>query len=253
MGFDILGPTIRYERRVVVFYDVLGWRSKIAWAGTDPERLHDLQTTVGLFAGIAKKVVKSEGEPVRMTSFSDNVVLSQPLKPGVLVLLCYRLGLVLLTAAYGGFLIRGAITVGNIVHTEDFVFGPALNRAYELESEQAIVPRIIFDPDTVSVFGELPPMIVKSDDGLYFIDPFTRNFERFVQMIDEKKDRQDDESLNFDWLTPILARLKVDLLTVPMREKEWHKFSWLYDRLATELGVPPASSYPRIYPSDVVE
>jgi hypothetical protein len=30
-----------YERRVVIFYDVLGWRSQITRAGNDSERIGD--------------------------------------------------------------------------------------------------------------------------------------------------------------------------------------------------------------------
>jgi len=38
------------------------------------------------------------------------------------------------------------VTIGLLHHDTDIVFGPALNRAYVLESQQAQYPRIIIDP-----------------------------------------------------------------------------------------------------------
>jgi hypothetical protein len=32
----------------------------------------------------------------------------------------------------------------------------------------------------------------------------------------------------------------------PLADKDYDRFAWLYDRVAKRLGVPPASSYPRI-------
>jgi len=44
-----------------------------------------------------------------------------------------------------GFIIRGAITIGDLYHDERIVFGPALNQAYEIESTIANYPRVIVD------------------------------------------------------------------------------------------------------------
>ncbi len=35
-----------YERRVVIFCDVLGWRAHIACAGADPEEIGDLRRLI---------------------------------------------------------------------------------------------------------------------------------------------------------------------------------------------------------------
>ena len=56
-----------------------------------------------------------------------------------------QLGLMQLIAASQGVWVRGGVTVGNILHDDDVVFGPALNRAYELESKVAKFPRIVLD------------------------------------------------------------------------------------------------------------
>lgn len=42
-----------YERRVVVFYDVLGWRSKIETAGAEPKEIGELRRLVLLHSRAA--------------------------------------------------------------------------------------------------------------------------------------------------------------------------------------------------------
>ena len=44
---------------------------------------------------------------------------------------------------------RGAISYGKLIHTENFVFGPALNDAYLTESSAALYPRVILDKSVV--------------------------------------------------------------------------------------------------------
>lgn len=70
-----------------------------------------------------------------------------------------------------GFWLRGAVTIGLLHHDEDIVFGPALNRAYELESRHAIFPRIILDPACAELF-ETGDELIGFDQEFSFIDPF---------------------------------------------------------------------------------
>ena len=48
--------------------------------------------------------------------------------------------------SFHGFLIRGGVTIGQISHSENTCFGPALVRAYQLESQFAFYPRVVLDP-----------------------------------------------------------------------------------------------------------
>jgi len=51
---------------------------------------------------------------------------------------------IFLAAATEGFFLRAGVTVGDIYHDENMVFGPALNRAYQLE-DAGKYPRIVLD------------------------------------------------------------------------------------------------------------
>lgn len=45
-----------------------------------------------------------------------------------------------------GILTRGGVALGRLLHHDNVIFGPALVRAYRLESQLALFPRVIVDP-----------------------------------------------------------------------------------------------------------
>jgi hypothetical protein len=125
-----------YERRIVAYFDVLGWRSEIEQAANDTRRIARIALVPQLFS----RTVFQTAERVagaHLTSFSDNVIVSIPYEADRLELFLDGLAKIQLGTAFAGFWLRGGITVGSLVHNEAFVFGPALNRAHELESKIA--------------------------------------------------------------------------------------------------------------------
>jgi len=92
-----------------------------------------------------------------------------------------------IAALQNGFLLRGAIVCDKVFHRERKIFGPALVKAYEMESKKAIYPRIILDDGIIDIAREhhsrshspdwevdfiKEGMIMQDSDGLYFIDYF---------------------------------------------------------------------------------
>lgn len=81
--------------------------------------------------------------------------------------------------AQRGIFIRGGITYGKVFCSENIVFGPAVIRAYELESKYSDFPRLIFDPIVKEKYKEhfnyslKVGAIKQSNDGFYFINMFT--------------------------------------------------------------------------------
>jgi len=248
-----------YERRIVVFYDVLGWRSKITSAGRDSKKIGDLRRLI-LHQGRLLRI--SNFKDVRVTSFSDNIVLSKPVDDEADVFI-QQLGPLILGATLSGFLIRGGITLGDIVHDEEVVFGPGLNRAYELESQVADVPRVVVDNIVMQELGQFSGIVVREDD-LFFIDPFQLGYIKYISNAPRraradliqfgvpagKQALRDTPSDRL--LAAVLNGLKAEV-RAPLADKEWRKVAWLYDRIARQLGVPLANSYPRIRPGEAVE
>lgn len=219
-----------YERRLVGFSDVLGWRSHVEDSLHDAKRLKFLRLMVESWSYHAKNDYSVGYGDLKVSSFSDNAVYSQDTSNPLALLA--RMAIMQLAAAGGGFWIRGGVTVGKIVHTRDCVFGPALNRAYEIECTVANYPRIVIDSIVIQEFGPLAEFVVE-EQGVYFLDPFTPSFL-------EKMREAPDEA---EWMRSLGAKkhmqsvgkyLRDDLSEAAKRreDKEAVKVVWLYMRLA---------------------
>ena len=65
---------------------------------------------------------------------------------------------------------RGAVVVDQLHISDNIVYGLGLVKAYDIESHQAIYPRIIIDQSTLDILNSNHPYIAKDKDGLYFYD-----------------------------------------------------------------------------------
>jgi hypothetical protein len=247
-----------YARRVVIFYDVLGWRSQIARAGNDPERIGDLRR---LILQHVRTMRLRTNWNISVSTFSDNVVISQPICAETVALVAH-MAIAQIASSIKGFLLRGGITIGEIVHDDEAVFGPGLNRAYELESAVAYYPRFVIDRESLPFLGNLGELPVE-EDGVVFLDPFRLEFIQYIKEGELVVSRDElleaglpfpkssrpllDAARNDQVLTFILDSIKPQI-RAPIDDDVYKKLAWLYDRLASQLGVPFASSYPRVQP-----
>ncbi len=117
----------------------------------------------------------------------------------------------------------------------------------------------MLDEEVLSIGGT--EEIRAFEEGVHFLDPFTT---RFMELwLSNSSDRDLSGNKFSDAGVPSIGKLppidgdiglKVILdglkarIRSPLPDKEWSKVAWLYDRIAKQLGVPPASSYPRVYP-----
>jgi hypothetical protein len=246
-----------YERKVVAFYDILGWRAEIENAGTDQNKIGNLRRLILQHSRMLRLPVAS---PVNVSTFSDNIVISSIPSKEITPYFLREIATIQLMTASMGFLLRGGIAVGEIIHDEEVVFGPALNRAYELESKVAIYPRIVVDEPVLKI-GKIAGFDFV-EDGIHFLDPFTADFFEHWFARSEEREGPNPAFLEAGIssvarslkhvpgqiaLQEILETLKRRIRS-PLDAKEWAKVAWLYDRIAKRLGVPPAASYPRVRP-----
>lgn len=102
-----------------------------------------------------------------------------------------------------GLVIRGGVTAGKFVKSWGQLFGPAIIRAYELESKIADYPRIVVGPEVLEELAANPGLWVhdrktdqvavrrllrKDDDGQFFID--------YLRVI---RDEVDDPVAGYNW------------------------------------------------------
>ncbi len=243
-----------YERRMVVFYDFLGWQNHIDLAGKDSKELGFLRR---MLLRHPRMLGVKEDLEIRYSTFSDNVVITQKVGPRTQMLI-QQLANFQLGAAVPGFLLRGGITIGEVVHDDEVVFGPGLNRAYHLESVVAKLPRLVLDPLVRKEFGDLGDLPVE-EDGVCFLDPFRLEYCEHLR----RAKMEDPEAVanaglpipqgKFkDFSNKDILHMVIDSLNGqfqhPMTDEVFAKVAWVYDRLAKQIGHPLSSALPRIRP-----
>jgi hypothetical protein len=177
-------PKLAYETRIILFLDFLGFKEIVERTDTDASYLHNLLDAVDLLHELGRddaKVAKS----LRVTTFSDSIVLSYAVdEESAVFYLLTHVAFAIIDLAIKGFVVRGAVTFGKLIHTDKYLVGPAMVRAFELESKVAKYPRILVDPKLVSVARKahawhhtgdheaehVRDFLTKDSDGETFID-----------------------------------------------------------------------------------
>jgi hypothetical protein len=116
----------------------------------------------------------------KMTIFSDSIVISYPIKENNFNYLMNYLVKLSFELSRIGFMVRGGIVFGKLYHKKNIVLGDALIQAYELESKNAIYPRIIISEETIekyySYIQTTATTYLKKDiDNYYFVDFLSNN------------------------------------------------------------------------------
>lgn len=176
--------TPRYQKRLVLFLDFLGFKEHVERSAREPAHLARLVAAMDIVGGIGashKGVLKSQ----KVTQFSDSIVVSYKVsEPSAVFLLLNEIAFGVLDLAERGFLVRGGVTVGKLYHSKRHVVGPAMNEAYRLESKVAKHPRVLIDPKVLEVAraarrsehspddeaGYVSDFMTRDTDGHYFFD-----------------------------------------------------------------------------------
>jgi hypothetical protein len=185
------------KRSVVAFLDLLGFSAAVNQADAEAFKAiyHVLQRFSNSNANFKNKVVQHS--PSRRTtysspavsSFSDHVIISQPVhveandglhdEGTALYHIQHLVAEFFYSALQNGLLVRGGITIGDIHHDQNIVFGKPVIEAVKIETELAIYPRILVSESLLSLFKKknmdidkaIGPGILRRDyDGLYYVD-----------------------------------------------------------------------------------
>lgn len=152
-----------YEQRVIAFVDILGWSeackiesSKLTAAA------QAIQNAANDFSLTTKTEIKRLPNikinpmylKVQVGAFSDSFTVSMPTDYGCRIIsgvaeVCRNL-------LHLGFLTRGAITVGDLYHVDNMIFGPALIEAVGLEKE-AVYLRLVCSPELIDHLERIKP------------------------------------------------------------------------------------------------
>ena len=244
---------LNYTERFIAFLDVIGFRYIVSESdkkiGKKQEVIKRVSEAILYSISEIEEILGSESNLI-YTHFSDSFVISIPVNEKLHD--AYKFSLLISTVVYeflrSNIFLRGGITRGQLIHNDKLLFGPAMNRAYELESHVAKYPRIIIDPNLIEtepinmlnpheIYGYkesncLVPHVylAKDDDGLLYINYFEPDKAFFLKP---------------GWLLAIQETIEAIPLTTELHEKR----SWLvkkyneailkfsYDEFKDRLGV----------------
>lgn len=218
-----------YSQRVIVFMDILGFKN-IVTNGNENSKLFDLMNYLKwLSRANYEGILKEYDIGKEVTVFSDSIVISYDVNTlnGSSFYILLDIIHIQLDLASKGILVRGGVTIGNLYHEKEIIFGPAMIKAYELESKYAKYPRIIVDESLLEYAFQNPSeqhtaemelyylisLLKKDEDGYFYTD-----FLSQIQELDNSKDM----NLIINKLNDLIFNgLKNELETV--REK----YKWL--------------------------
>ena len=170
-----------YEERILAYIDILGFTSAVGKTiekneetgketeniaktiekneekGKETENIAEIQKIDNLLEEVRLCSYNREyllGEPKikgRVVSqFSDSLVISY-LKESDIYHILLDIYFLCVMALEKGFLYRGAIVCGKVIHTDNKIFGPAFIDAHKIEEKIAFFPRILLDDKVIDI------------------------------------------------------------------------------------------------------
>jgi hypothetical protein len=202
----LIKDEIKYERRIVAFIDILGFKEIVKQSEQDTSKIEFLYSILDFLKGWETsdkwdlKFVEIEEDAQKKgvdnfdirgktntTSFSDSIVVSVKVDKNInemtstLIVNLSYIGALLIEK---GILFRGGLTIGSIIHNDNgTVFGQALIEAYQLESKNAKYPRIVLSDKLIRELNY--PIETKRNRYPYhqYIERFSDGCVGFHQMI----------------------------------------------------------------------
>jgi hypothetical protein len=146
--------------------------------------------------------------------------------------------------------------VGDLVHEDEAVFGPGLNRAYYLESKIAMYPRTMLVPLCMEEFGDLGSLCT-TEDTVCFLNPFRLAFCEHLRGANystpeelKKAGLPQPQGVYAQLSNELIHSQVADSLREQMKEpmtwKDFNKVTWLYDRVAKQVGWPLSNTIQRL-------
>ncbi|PHR48392.1 hypothetical protein [Cycloclasticus sp.] len=189
---------MKYEQRIVAFIDILGFKALLNETtdkkGNDDEKAID--AVVSAYEAIRDiwDLDKKSGyldtkssDTKKVSIFSDCLVVSFEInQPSEVFFTLLEIKWLIMRLIARKILCRGAVSLGKFIHTDNYLFGPALVEAYTLESKAAMYPRVILDHTVIEAGAKnsgldhsfsqeheyVQSLLEQDSDGMYYIDYF---------------------------------------------------------------------------------
>ena len=172
-----MNQPVKYKKCIVVFLDILGFKKIVETEKLAPF-FSDLFSAINNLTQLGLKNMHLTD--LKTAVLSDSFIASVPFKRASFNKILRFIFVVQYMLLQEGIVARGAITIGNLYHENNIVFGPALVNAYLLQEHNAIFPRTIIDEETLKICLGTTASAVdckttynkfkKDSDGFWFYD-----------------------------------------------------------------------------------
>ena len=216
---------IEYRDCYVAFLDILGFKELIKTSECSDifNLMEECVNSCKFYiddvletSKITKEYLNSIFEEITLNLISDSVVISVPSdrKCSLDVLVFVICSLIIKCFKDYGVLFRGGISKGDFFAFENKVYGPALNDAYLLESQNAKFPRVIFTAELLE-------------------DYLAKNFNRDFNILSTAIEVDKNDYFNFvDYLFFLMHQGKANAET----EEQKKGFSNLIDKINKKIS-----------------
>jgi hypothetical protein len=213
---------LTYKEKIVCFIDILGFGEMV-----ERKYLNDPTTIYSILSEIKTSIIDWVGTPIaskidlQITLFSDCIVFSFVPDRHYFMTFNFLKELSIKMIMKYKVLFRGGITYGKVVHDSEVIFGPAMNCAYWLESEEAGSPRIVIDKKALSLKNEDDKTI--ADYPGQFVFKLTENGYSYIDYIVDVNGYLNQA----DYYNILRSIITKGLESPKLRVKE--KYEWMRD------------------------
>lgn len=183
---------LKTENYIVAFIDVLGAKEMIKKDADGS--LNTIHSVYEKALEMYKKSI-SRKLKIEISIFSDNIVVARRNYGKSTLRQDFRILQMLVAIIQSSFLIsnvlvRGGIAYGKFFSDDVMIWGDALTRAYWLESNVAIYPRIVIDTELIQQLQYFNPQIdntvfwLRQDtDGIVYVDYWQEKYLKHFDML----------------------------------------------------------------------
>ena len=228
----------KLDKRIVVFLDVMGFRSMIkqfeseALANEGNLELEHLESpSLNKYLNILDNAISLiSNSNCNYYLFSDNICITLSYTENedsfldTIKLVCTLMH----DFSQEGYFLRGGIDVGWMFDSDDIAVGIPLTKAYLLESEKAIYPRVLISDSFIKIITDDDFAKKMSDSNQfirdkYFLKDNTYSFINFFYYISSFEEKES----KFEFLEHYNQIISNRLTEFSQEEKIYKKYEWL--------------------------
>ena len=154
---SIVTPLPEYPERIVTYIDLLGFSRDVQMIEKRPGLLLSIDAVISAIVRCKRDLEarRESGEldyDARLTQISDALVISYRIEKGAFGKAISHAAFLGNVCVRRGYLPRGIITTGKLVHDADRLYGSGLIDAYNAERQHVVEPRIAIDARIMEEF-----------------------------------------------------------------------------------------------------